>query len=649
MTETQAFLAYKAYRMRRWSIIMCAQAQSGHTTSCLSAADLVSVLFFYAMHYDPDNIHNPDNDRFILSKGHASALLYAAWAELGKITEAELLTYRQYGSVLEGHPMRRCPYVQAATGSLGIGLSIGLGHALNAHMDERTYYTYVLLGDGELAEGSIWEAAQLGSYYKLNNIIGIVDCNRLGQTGETMVGHHPDIYAQRFAAFGWHTFIIDGHNIQEIMTSLDTARTITDKPIMIIANTIKGYGVEFAADKNNYHGKPLEKEAALQQLAEKFPTQATDAGTNYPLEKPRYNCYTQSLGASGEEERIEGPERAEKVINSKSPTPIAYPPKLERRRIQGTAYALGEQISTRKAFGQALAALGAIYPSVISLDAEVSNSTYAEIFEQKYPNRFIECFIAEQNMVGMGIGLDQCNKKPFISTFGTFMTRAHDQIRMAAIGQSALKLVGSHAGVSIGEDGPSQMALEDIALMSALPNSIVLYPCDAISIHALVEQMIGYTQGISYLRTTRAATPVIYATDEHFPIGGCKILRQSDRDVACVIAAGITIFESLNAYETLKKEGIAVAIIDLYCVKPVDTQAILQVARASHNRIITVEDHYIQGGVGAAVCSALINTGVQITNLAITALPQSGKPIALLNAYGISAQHIINAVKHVLD
>jgi transketolase len=618
MTEIHALLAYKAYCMRRWSIIMCAQAQSGHTTSCLSAADLVSVLFFYAMHYDPDNIHNLDNDRFILSKGHASALLYAAWAELGKITEAELLTYRQYGSVLEGHPTRRCPYVQAATGSLGIGLSIGLGHALNARMEERPYYTYVLLGDGELAEGSIWEAAQLGSYYKLNNIIGIVDCNRLGQTGETMVGPHAQMYAQRFSAFGWHTFVIDGHNIQEIMAALDTARTIPDKPIMIIANTIKGYGVAFAADKNNYHGKALEKEAALQQLAEKFPIEATYANEGRLILRQ-----ASSLRQGWE------------LVEGSGASPLA-------------PYTLGEQISTRKAYGQALTTLGATYQEVISLDAEVSNSTYAEIFEQKYPNRFIECFIAEQNMVGMGIGLDQCNKKPFISTFGAFITRAHDQIRMAAIGQSTIKLVGSHAGVSIGEDGPSQMALEDIALIAALPNSVVLYPCDAVSTHALVEQMIGYTDGISYLRTTRAVTPVIYTPGENFPIGGCKILRQSDRDVACIIAAGITLFESLKAYETLEKEGIAIAIIDLYCVKPVDTQTIIQVARASHNRIITVEDHYIQGGIGAALCGALINTSIHITNLAITELPQSGKSTDLLNAYGISAHHIIDAVMRAL-
>jgi len=613
MTEIQAFLAYKAYRLRQQSITMCAQAQSGHVTSCLSAADLVATLFFYAMRFEVHDFNNPNNDRFILSKGHASALLYAAWAELGTISQEELLTYRQYGSVLEGHPTRRCPYVQAATGSLGIGLSIGLGHALNARMDNRSYYTYVLLGDGELAEGSIWEAAQLGSYYKLNNIIGIVDCNRLGQTGETMIGHHAQTYAQRFTAFGWHTFVIDGHNIAEIMTTLDTARTILDKPVMIIANTIKGYGVDFAADKNNYHGKALDKDKALQELAHNFPEQACyKTNTTFKPNTPMHN-----------------------PPSTQPTTSKAIPP----------TYTLGEQIPTRKAYGHALAALGTINKSIISLDAEVKNSTFSELFEQAHPRRFIECFIAEQNMVGMGIGLDQCGNLPFISTFGAFITRAHEQIRMAAIGQSTIKLVGSHAGVSIGEDGPSQMGLEDIALMAALPNSIILYPCDAVSTYKLVEQMIAYTNGISYLRTTRAATPVIYKNDTSFTIGGCTILKQSDRDVACIVAAGITVFESLKAYEALKQEGIAIALIDLYCVKPVDTQTLTRIGHAANNRIITVEDHYLEGGIGQITAAALINTGIHITHLAITQLPQSGKPADLLNAYGISANHIINAVK----
>jgi len=620
MTEIQAFLEYKAYQMRRWAIIMCAHAQSGHPTSCLSAADIVSALFFYAMHSDADDFDNPDNDRFILSKGHASALLYAAWAELGKISHEELLTYRQYGSVLEGHPTRRCPYVQAATGSLGVGLSIGLGHAVNARMDKRDYYTYILLGDAELAEGSNWEAAEVGAYYKLNNIIGIVDCNRLGQTGKTMLGHHAQTYAHRFQAFGWHTFIIDGHNMYEIMTTFDTARTITDKPVMIIANTIKGYGVDFAADKNGYHGKALDQDKALDELAKNFPGAVKYA--DHPILR-RASAFAKAMA-----DRQDDQKETEK--GNGCPLPI---------------YTLGDQIPTRKAYGQALAAFGHTDHAIISLDADVSNSTFADIFAAEHPTRFVECFVAEQNMVGMGIGLDQCGKKPFISTFGAFMTRAHDQIRMAAIGQSTLKLVGSHAGVSIGQDGPSQMALEDIALMRTLPNCVVLYPCDAVSTVKLVEQMLHYQDGISYVRTTRGATPVIYPNDEQFPIGGCKIIKKSDHDVACIVAAGITVFESLKAYELLQKENSAIAIIDLYCIKPIDRQTILDVARKAGNRIITVEDHYIQGGIGEAVAAALANTGMQITSLAITQLPQSGTTQDLLNAYGISARHIVDAVK----
>ncbi len=613
MTEIQLFLEHKAYQLRRWSIIMSAAAQSGHPTSCLSAADIVAALFFYVMRFDPDNFNNPDNDRFILSKGHASALLYAAWSQLGKISDEELLTYRQYGSALEGHPTRRCQYVQAATGSLGIGLSIGLGHALNACIDKRDYYTYVLLGDAELAEGSIWEAAELASYYKLNNIIGIVDCNRLGQTGQTMLGTHAQRYAQRFEAFGWKTYIVDGHDMGALIRLFDEVRSADCvQPRMVIAHTKKGHGVTSVEDKNGYHGKFLDADTALDELAYTCSGVATYTGT-----------YT---------------------YTPRMPQPRAKTTSQTQHDVTLPTYRQGDLIATRKAYGQALAALGAAFEEIVALDADVKNSTYSELFEKAHPDRFIECFVAEQNMVSMAVGFDQCGKIPFVATFGAFMTRAHDQIRMAAIGQSAIKLVGSHVGVSIGQDGPSQMALEDIAMMRAVPGSIVLYPCDAVSTTKLIEQMIGYRDGISYLRTTRAATPVVYDTDEQFLIGGCKILRQSNNDVACIVAAGITVFEALKAYDQLKKQNIFVSVIDLYSIKPLDLTTVAAVAHASNNRVITVEDHYIQGGIGELVATGLINTDIAVSLLAIKQLPQSGDPADLISACGIDAAHIIQAV-----
>lgn len=612
MTEIQVFLEHKAYQLRRLSIIMSATAQSGHPTSCLSAADIVAVLFFYVMRFDPDNFNNPDNDRFILSKGHASALLYAAWNQLGKISDEELLTYRQYGSVLEGHPTRRCQYVQAATGSLGIGLSIGLGHALNARMEARDYYTYVLLGDAELAEGSIWEAAELASYYKLNNIIGIVDCNRLGQTGQTMIGAHAQRYAQRFEAFGWKTYIVDGHDIGALMRLFDDVRSADClQPHMVIANTKKGHGVTSVEDKNGYHGKFLDTDA-LDELAYSFSPVITYTGT-----------YT---------------------YTPRMPHPRAKKTSQIQYDITSPVYRRDDLVATRKAYGQALAALGKTFQEIVVLDADVKNSTYSELFEKAHPGRFIECFVAEQNMVSMGVGFDQCEKVPFISTFGSFMTRAHDQIRMAAIGQSAIKLVGSHVGVSIGHDGPSQMALEDIAMMRAVPDSIVLYPCDAVSTTKLVEQMIGYRDGISYLRTTRAETPVLYDADAQFPIGGCKILRQSDNDVACIVAAGITVFEALKAYDQLQKQNIFVSVIDLYSIKPFNVAQVSAVVNASQNRVITVEDHYIQGGIGEMVANGLINMGSSVTSLAIKHLPKSGACADLMSAYGIDAAHVVQAI-----
>lgn len=620
MHTTIDFLNHIAYNMRRSSLQMTTQAGSGHPTSALSAADIVAALFFYAMRYDPHNPENPDNDRFILSKGHASPVLYAAYKELGVLTEADILTYRDFDSVLEGHPTPRFRWTEAATGSLGQGLSVGVGMALAARIDNRDYKTYVMLGDSELAEGSNWEAAELAAYNKLNNLIGIVDCNRLGQRGETMHGYHMQRYAQKFQAFGWKTYEVDGHDMQEIIGALEKAQVESDMPVMIIAKTVKGYGVETAENKNGFHGKVFSKDelpAILKHMHERFAKAAAYNGATF---SPRLPVKHEEISLSG----CVG-------VEAKTPT-----------------YAKEELVETRKAYGQALVSLGGLCTDIVALDAEVSNSTYAQFFAEKYPARFVECFIAEQNMIGMAVGLNKRGKVPYASTFGAFFTRAYDQIRMASVGAATLRLVGSHAGVSIGQDGPSQMALEDISMMRSIFGSCVLYPSDAVSTWQLVNEMAEYNQGISYLRTTRSATPVIYDVLEEFPIGGCKVVRQSTKDNVCVIGAGITLHNALEAYKMLETQGIAISVIDLYSIKPLDSDAVINVARASGNKVITVEDHYLEGGLGEAVVYALRDTEITISCLAVTKMPRSATPQKLMAYEGIDADAIVKKVKEFL-
>jgi transketolase len=617
------FIEHIAYNLRRWSIIAPARAGSGHPTSCLSAADIVAIIFFYAMRYDPYDYTNPDNDRFILSKGHAAPLLYGAWHELGLVTDDEMLSYRKIDSVLEGHPTKRFKYAETATGSLGIGLSVGVGQALCAKLDKRAYRTYVLMGDSESSEGSVWEAIQLAAHYKLDNLICFIDINNLGQSTETMLDYNITKYVDIYSSFGWHVFDVDGHNIPALMKVIDKAHHTTGKPIMIIAKTIKGYGIDFAAALQGFHGKSFtgeQEKLALEQLKKNFLTAATyeSDGTSTIYEwKPR--CPQTSV--------------------------TAYTGATTIIEIPHSAYAIGTMIATRKAYGVALAQLGDTCDAIVCLDAEVKNSTYADIFESLHPERFFQCFVAEQNMVGMGIGFDCRGKIPFISTFSSFFSRAHDQIRMAAIGSAALRLVGSHCGVSIGQDGPSQMGLEDIALMRCLPNSIVLYPSDAVSTHKLIEQMARYNDGISYLRTTRMETPVLYNNNEQFPIGGCKVIKQSSNDVACIIGAGITLHEALKAYDILSQRNVFISIIDLYSIKPLDATTIISVAKSSQNKIITVEDHYPEGGIGEAVLSALRNENISIISLTVTRLPRSGTPEELLALEGIDAAAIVKAVQ----
>lgn len=611
-----SFLAHKAYALRKASLLMTTHAGSGHPSSCLSAADLVAALFFYCMQYDPRDKDNPNNDRFILSKGHAAPVLYAVWHEVGAITEEELMTYRVSGSRLEGHPTRRFPWAEAATGSLGIGLSIGAGMSMAAKMDRYDFRTFVLLGDAEVTEGSIWEAAEIAAFYQLDNLIALLDVNRLGQSGQALHGHHLEQYAAKFEAFGWKTIIVDGHDMVAIVGALDKARAHEGSPTIIIAKTFKGHGVPLLENKEGHHGKPLTKEQLPEALAamEAFFAQAAQYTGDYSWQ----------------------PQLPKAVKQAPLPCVTAD--------LKDPLYEIGTRMATREAYGHALEALGHVCQTVVSLDAEVKNSTFAELFAAKFPARFVQCFIAEQNMVGMGIGLDNRGKLPFISTFGAFFSRAYDQIRMAAIGQAHLRLVGSHAGVSIGQDGPSQMALEDIALMASIPDSVILYPCDAVSTHRLVSLMADY-EGISYLRTTRGATPVIYPLHEEFTIGGCKVLRASEQDVACIVASGITVFEALAAYEELQKQGISASVIDLYSVKPLDADTLIRLGKQAGNRIITVEDHYLWGGIGKAVAYAVRNTDIMIQCLAVTHVPQSGKSEELLAAAGIDSAAIIAAIQ----
>ena len=613
-----SFIKCRAYHLRRLSILSTTYAGSGHPTSCLSAADIVSVLFFKAMRYDPCDIKNPDNDRFILSKGHAAPLLYSAWQQVGVLEEDDLKKLRTFDSVLEGHPTGRFEYAEVATGSLGCGLSIGVGMALAAKQDKKKYRTYVLLGDGEIAEGSVWEAAELASYYNLSNLIGIVDCSRLGQSDATLHGHSVKRHKEKFEAFGWNCAIVDGHNISELVDVFEVAHKST-KPFMVIAKTIKGYGVHHVENKVGFHGKAFSKDQLdllLDELKQRFKDESC-ADILSPLVQKK--------------DIVKVKDKSEKTYSV---------PLLNLKK--------DELISTRKAYGKALVAAGNNCEELVVLDAEVKNSTYSQLFEEEYPKRFYQCFIAEQNMVGMAIGLSARGKIPFASTFAAFFSRAFDQIRMTPIGGQAIRLAGSHAGVSIGYDGPSQMGLEDLAIFRTLPNSVVLYPSDAVSAHKLVEQMLNYNNGISYMRTTRMATPVVYDSKETFVVGGCKVVVQSKDDVACVVGAGATLHEALKAAKLLEQDKIKVSVIDLYSVKPFDKKTVEMVAKKSGSKIITVEDHYSAGGIGEMISASFCNSGFEITNLSVEKLPRSGSPEKLLSFCEIDAAAIVRAVKKLI-
>ena len=597
--------------IRYYSLVMSTEAGSGHPTSSLSAADLMTgLLFGGTFKYDLDDPGHPNNDRLIFSKGHASPLFYSLWAAAGKVTEQELLSFRKFDSPLEGHPTRAFRYTEAATGSLGQGLSIGAGMALNAkYLDKLPYRTYVLLGDSEMAEGSQWEAMELAAYYKLNNLIGIMDVNRLGQRGETMYGHDLTVYKDRVSAFGWEAIVIDGHHLPQILTAYKQALQARDRPVMIIARTIKGKGVSFIEDKNGWHGKALKKDELARALQELGPVDKTATGT---IEKP--------------EDRKPAP-----AGKSGKAAPVSY--------------STDKPAATRHAYGTALERIFPKFPEMVVLDAEVSNSTYSDIFKAKYPEQFFEMFIAEQNMVGTAIGLSVRGKTPFVSTFAAFLTRAFDQIRMSQYSHANIKFCGSHAGVSIGEDGSSQMGLEDLAMFRTLLDSVVLYPSDAVSTEKLVEIMAEH-KGIAYLRTTRKDTPILYRNDEVFRIGGSKTLKSSRKDIATIVAAGITVHEALKAYEELKASGILVRVIDLYCIKPVDVSS-LKRAASETGAIITVEDHFAEGGIGEAVMSSIAEQPSPVYSLSVRKMPKSGKPEELLEYEEISKKAIIKKVKEI--
>jgi len=595
--------------VRHWILTSTHEAGSGHPTSSLSAVELMVDLFFGGhFRFAVEDYDNINNDRLVFSKGHASPLLYSLWAAAGEVTEFQLSSYREFDSPLEGHPTSRFKLAEAATGSLGQGLSIGMGMALNAkHIDKLPYRTFVLLGDSEMAEGSQWEAVQLAAHYGLNNLIGILDVNRLGQRGETMYGHNLDAYRKRLEAFDWRTIVVDdGHDHEQILEAYEEACEEQNRPVMIIARTLKGKGISFLEDESGWHGKPLDDDKLEQALSELGTVEHALRGE---LQKP-------------ETVQIPEPERSE---------------------VSPVNYELGEELATRDAFGKALARLGGAFPDVVSIDGEVSNSTRSKFFKQEFPERFFEMFIAEQNMAGTGLGLSLCGKRPFVSTFAAFLTRAFDQIRMSRHSNANIKFVGSHAGVSIGQDGPSQMGLEDIAMFRTILDSVVLYPCDAVSGEKLVEAMIEH-QGISYLRTTRGDTPVIYGNDEEFPIGGSKTLRKSEDDSATIVTAGITVHEALKACDDLSQNGIAVRLIDLYSIKPLDLDT-LKAAAQQTGFLLTVEDHYQAGGIGEAVRSALADQSVRIHSLFVSKIPRSGQPDELLNDQGISAKAIVDAIK----
>ncbi|KAJ8257514.1 hypothetical protein GJAV_G00186410 [Gymnothorax javanicus] len=613
--QTLQALKNIANRLRINSIKATTAAGSGHPTSCCSVAEIMSVLFFHAMKYRPEDPRNPNNDRFVLSKGHAAPVLYAVWAETGYLKESELLNLRKIDSILEGHPVPKLQFVDVATGSLGQGLGAACGMAYTGkYFDKASYRVYCLLGDGELSEGAVWEAMSFASYYQLDNLVAILDINRLGQSDPAPLQHHVEKYQRRCEAFGWNAIIVDGHSVEELCKALSNTR---HQPTAIIAKTVKGKGISVAEDKMGWHGKPLSRDLADTVMKELQGRILNNNKRLYPA----------------------------------SPTEDAPPVSVRNIRMpSGPNYKPGDKIATRKAYGMALAKLGRYNERVVALDGDTKNSTFSEIFRNEYPNRYVECYIAEQNMVSVAVGCAARDRNiVFASTFATFFTRAFDQLRMAAISESNINLCGSHCGVSIGEDGPSQMGLEDIAMFRAIPTATIFYPSDGMSTERAVE-LAANTKGICFIRTSRPENNIIYNSNEDFHVGQAKVVYKSSDDQVTVIGAGVTLHEALAAADQLKRERINIRVIDPFTIKPLDCKTIIDHARATRGCIITVEDHYCEGGLGEAVCSAVAGEpGFTVHRLAVSHVPRSGKPAELLKIFGIDRDAIMQAVRKMVS
>jgi transketolase len=619
--NTVQLLSDIAHRLRIHSIDATTASNSGHPSSCSSIAEIMSVLFFNELRYTIKEPRHPASDRFVLSKGHAAPVLYAAWAEAGLIPVSELKNLRKLDNLLEGHPTPRLSFIDVATGSLGQGLSAAAGMAYaGKYFDKADYRVYCICGDGESAEGSVWEALAFASHYKLDNLVNIVDVNRLGQSEPTMYQHDVETYRKRIEAFGWHTQVIDGHDVNAILNALKVASQVKGQPSCIVAKTFKGKFFPSIEDDQNWHGKPLGKNTeAVVQAVQALIVNKTDklAYELLPIKKPSANVEVADI----------------------SNIKLATPPN----------YKLGEEIATRLAYGTALVKVGHGNKHVVALDGDVKNSTYSIKFKEAFPDRFVECFIAEQNLAGVAIGVATRNRTvAFASTFAAFWTRAFDQIRMGAISQTNVNFSGSHVGCSIGEDGASQMALEDLSMFRSIPDATVFYPSDAVSTERAVE-LAANTKGVCYIRTSRPNTAVIYANDEHFEIGQSKVVLKSDSDVATVIGGGITLHEALKAAKVLKEQGKNIRVIDVFTVKPLDWQTILTNVTETHNRVLTVEDHYAEGGIGEAVASALLthapNHQFNFKRLNVKTIPMSGQPNELLERFEIDAKAIIKAVQ----
>jgi transketolase len=609
----QTFLSELGQQLRVDSVRASAAASSGHPTSSMSAADLVAVLLAGHLRYDVAQPHDPNNDHLIFSKGHASPLLYSALKAIGAIDDDELLSFRRFGSRLEGHPTPRLPWIDVATGSLGQGLPIGVGLALaGRRLDRLPYRIWVLCGDSEMAEGSMWEAFEHAGSEHLANLTAIIDVNRLGQRGETMHGWDLRAYSDRAQACGWHAIEVDGHDVGAIDDAYGQAVATTDGPTVIVARTVKGRGVKAVEDAEDAHGKPLpDPEEAIREL---------------------------------------GGER-DLAVSVARPESAGAPHRFEPRAVPWPRYELdGEPVPTRKAYGEALAALGATRPEVVALDGEVSNSTYAALFAEAHPERFFEMYIAEQQMVAAAVGMQVRDWVPFASTFAAFLTRAYDFVRMAAVSRADIRLCGSHAGVAIGEDGPSQMGLEDFASLRAVHGSTVLHPCDPNQAAALVAAMAD-RPGISYMRTSRSAAPTLYGPDEEFAIGGARVVRGGEApDDVTLAGCGVTVHEALRAAEQLDAEGIHARVLDLYSIKPIDAD-VLSTAASQTAGIVVAEDHWPEGGLGEAVLSALAGQGsqAQVITLGVREMPGSGKSQELLHAAGIDAEAIAGAAWRLLQ